>query len=191
MPRPNYVHAFALALVASTAAFATVVVAQTLEELTAAAPVIVRGRVVQVQTRWDDGHRRISTYAEVVRSEALKGRAPDVFVVARGGGGRGRAGQRVAGAASFIEGEEVVLFLEPAPDEHGVIGVYTMAAGKVGFEKNALGEARAVRHLEGLVLYQQNPAAKHLRSMGTDDLGTPDELLRRVRQAVAQSGAGR
>jgi hypothetical protein len=191
MFRFHRVPALALALLASTSAFATVVIAQTLEELTAAAPVIVRGRVVSAQTRWDDEHHRINTYAEVVRAEALKGSAPEVLLVRQPGGEVGPVGQRVAGAASFVVGEEVVLFLESAPDEAGVFGVYTMAAGKVGFETSALGQVRAVRHLEGLVFYERNPAAPRFRAVGADDLGTPEEFLLRVRRAVAKEGAGR
>lgn len=191
MFRRNPLPAVALALVASTAAFATVVIAQSLEELTWAAPVIVRGQVVAVQTRWDDAHRSISTYAEVVRQEALKGSAPELLLVRQPGGEVGPVGQRVAGAATFIVGEEVVLFLERAPDEPNVFGVYTLAAGKVGFETSALGERRAVRHLEGLVFYERNPGAPRFRAVGADDLGTPDEFLRRVRQALANPGAGR
>ncbi|MHB8876404.1 MAG: hypothetical protein ACYC8T_22145 [Myxococcaceae bacterium] len=179
-----------LALLSSASALATVVISQSIEEMAAAAPLIVHGRVGGQLTRWDDGHRTISTYTEVVTSEALKGKAPDVLLVRQPGGEVGRVGQHASGAARFKEGEEVVLFLEPARDEPTVFVVYALSAGKVSFESSALKELRAVRNLEGLVFYEQaKDGPPRLKAVGRDDLGTRDGFLNRVRAAAGKKVA--
>ncbi len=181
-----------LGLALSTSAVATVVVAQSLEEMAAAAPVIVVGKVGQVQSRWDEARARIYTYAEIASGEHLKGEAPKTFLVRQPGGEVGPIGQQVSGAAQFEAGEDVALFLEKAPDEAGVFIVYAMAAGKVLFETSRVGEVRAVRHLEGLAFYELSATAKpRLRQSGPDDLGTPAQFLSRVRAAVARTSGSR
>ncbi|MBI3185837.1 MAG: hypothetical protein HYZ28_27180 [Myxococcales bacterium] len=181
-----------LALAAATAS-ATVIVSQTIEEMAASAPVIVRGTVGQIQTRWDEGQRRIWTYAEIRVEERLKGEAPAILLVRQPGGVVGPIGQKVSGAAQFKEGEEAVLFLERAADDPTVFGVWSLAAGKVAFERSKVGELRAVRHLEGLALYQRTPDAKLPRiwSLGQEDLGTPQQLLERVRRAIRAQGVAK
>ncbi|MFZ5469292.1 MAG: hypothetical protein ACOZIN_07625 [Myxococcota bacterium] len=183
--------AAALMLFAGATASATVVIAQSIEEMAQATPLIVRGTVGQIQVRWDEEHRRIHTYAEVVVKEALKGKAPQSLLVRQPGGIVGEIGQMVSGTARFTEGEEVVLFLEPAPDEPSVFGVWSLAAGKVTFERTAVGEVRAVRDLSGLSFVGAAPGGeRRIFTLGErHDLGTPDVFLRRVRDLLRKGGA--
>jgi hypothetical protein len=169
-------------LVSSTLAFGTVVIAQSIEEMAKAAPVVARGKVVAVQTRWNDGERKIWTYAELKVTDGIKGRPAGASVLVRSPGGEvGERGQEVSGAAKFAVGEDVLLFLEPAPDDAGVFNVWSLAAGKVSFEQR-LGESRAVRHLEGIAFYQR-PGAAVFRVDQTD-LGEASAFVARVRAAA-------
>ena len=177
----------ALILVLSGSALATVVVTLSIEEMAASVPLIVRGHVGQSQTRWDDPHRHISTFTEVVTAESLKGRAPSVFLVREPGGEVGQVGQLVSGAPAFKSGEEVVLFLTPAADDPSVFQCFAMAAGKVTLEESPSGGQRAVRHLDGLAEYQRlKNGAPRVTAVGNESLGTADLFLSRVRQAVAK-----
>lgn len=176
----------ATAVCAALPALASVVVAQSIEELTQAAPLVVRGRVGQVQASWDEGERRIWTRAELSVLETVKGAAPQTILVRQPGGEVGDKGQRVEGVAKFTPGEEAVFFLETVPDEAGVYTVYALGAGKVAFEKSKVGEVRAVRHLDGLAFYQLGgPKKGQVLPVGDrEDLGTPSTFLARVRKAA-------
>jgi hypothetical protein len=180
----------ALALLLSGSALATVVVTLSIEEMAASVPLIVRGHIGQSQTRWDDAHRVISTFTEVVTAESFKGRAPSVFLVREPGGEVGQVGQFVSGAPSFKSGEEVVLFLTPAVDDPAVYQCFAMAAGKVTLEESPSGGRRAVRQLDGLAEYQRaKNGTPRVTAVGNESLGSADLFLSRVRAAVAKQVA--
>lgn len=165
---------------------ATVVIAETIEEMTQATPVIVRGRVLQVQPQLEESSGRINTYADLQVIEVLKGPRVASVLVKQPGGELGNRGTMVSGVARFKAGQDTVLFLEPAVNEPNVFFVRGLAAGKIDLEKSPKGEMRAVRHLDGLGF-----AAKGtLRPVVPDgDLGPPDTFLNRVRAAVSGGGA--
>ena len=182
--------AAALVLLPAVAA-ATVVVQLTLEEMTRKAPVVVRGTVVQVQPRWSDVGGHIESWVELQVTDRVKGTVPATLVVRVPGGTIGELTMSVAGAPKFIPGQDTLLFLEPAVDAKGAFVLPAMAASKVDFEPSPkVGEVRAFRHLDGLAFAL--PAGKlgpALRPVdGAEDLGTPRELLARLRRAV---GGGR
>lgn len=173
--------ALAAALVPTTV-LGTVVVRQTVEEMSRAAPIIVRVRVGPSQAAWDEGHRRIWTWTEVRVTEPLKGEAPATFLVKQPGGVVGPVGQAVSGAARFAEGQDCLLFLLPAPDEKGAFLPWALAASKVDFEARP-GATVAVRHLEGLAFAERGAGV--VRPVDeTELLGTREALLERVRRAV-------
>ncbi len=175
-----------LALALPALAWATVVVEMSFEELARKAPLVVRGTVGSVQASWDEGQRRIWTYAEVKVAEPLKGRAAPTLLVKQPGGVVGPVGQAVAGTARFSPGEETVLFLEPAVDEPGAYVVLGLAAGKVDLEKR-LGQRLAVRRLFGLSFAK--PGERTVRPVNeVERLGTAEAFLERVRRA-AKGGA--
>jgi hypothetical protein len=167
-------------------AAATVVIAQTMEQLAQYSPLIVRARVGQVQAMWNEEHGVVETWAEVVPTEVIKGKAvAGVPVMVRNPGGvLGNIGAQVSGAPHFESGEDTVLFLEPAADAPNVWLVAALSAGKVSFTPNVLGEVRAVRDLRGLTFYSPKGSLKVLQK--PEDLGTPDVFLRRIRAAVAR-----
>lgn len=171
---------------------ATVVISQSLEEMAQTAPIIVEGTVEQVQTQWAESAARIYTYAEISVSRPLKGKVKSTVLVKQPGGIIGELGHSVAGAARFKTGEKVLLFLEPAVDEDEVYLVWSMAAGKISFRENNLGEMRAQRDLEGLSFYPATSVTgKTVRRVEQPvDFGTPEAALRRVQKALQKLNGG-
>jgi len=172
----------ALALLASSA-LATVVIAESIEEMTRAAPLVVRATAQQSMAAFDQGEAKIWTWTELSVTETIKGKAPRTILVKQPGGEVGALGQRVSGVARFAPGEDCVLFLEPASDEQGAYVVRGLSAGKVSFASR-LGRTVAVRDLSGLAFAR--PGTKE-RVKPVDDgevLGLPDAFLARVRAAA-------
>lgn len=170
-------------------AAATVVIAQSYEELAKTSPLVVRASVGQVQSWWDERHTTIETWSEVQLTDVLKGRLPRgaILMVRTPGGEVGNLGAHVSGAPKLVPGEDVLLFLEPAADDPKVWLVSGMAAGKVSFTRNPLGELRAVRDVRGLAFYDHSAgAAKYQVIDRPEDLGTPDAFLSRIRRAVSR-----
>jgi hypothetical protein len=128
--------ALALGMAAALAgpAHAATVLRLTFEELTARSDAVVRGRVVGSTAKLDPQKGRIATFTEVEVTESVKGAPAKKVTVRQPGGEAGGIGQSVAGAARFTPGEEVVLFLQRAPDEAAVFQVLSMSAGKVRLE---------------------------------------------------------
>lgn len=172
----------ALALLGPSA-LATVVIAESIEQMTRASPLVVRATAQQSMTAFDQGERKIWTWTELSVTETLKGQAPSTLLVKQPGGEVGGLGQFVAGVARFTPGEDCVLFLEPATDERGVYVVRGLSAGKVSFASR-LGRTLAVRDLTGLA-FAHTGRRDAVRPVDDGDvLGLPDAFLARVRAAA-------
>lgn len=171
---------------------AAAVLRRSIEEMTAAASVVVRGTVRTSRAAWE-GQSRIWTFTELEVTETLKGQAPTTLVVRQPGGEVGPVGQRVAGAARFAVGEDVVLFLDAPRDAKTAPLISGMAAGKVRLERGGTGELRAVRHLDGLSFHspgERSTAGAPVQRLGRDDLGSADAFLERVRRAAKKTKGG-
>lgn len=182
-----------LIAVAPTAG-ASVVLQRSIEEVAFDSPLIVRGTVKSVESRWDRERRRIHTYAEIRVIEELKGQPSRTIWVRQPGGIVGDVGQRVEGAAAFEPGEDVVVFLQPRAEE-AVFVLSGMAAGKVLLTKSAGGQLRATRRLTGLAFYDlrstsARPAEPAVAAATEEDLGAADAFLARIRRAVRSQRAG-
>ena len=177
--------ALALLLVAAVAP-ATVIVNESLEEMTHKVPLIVRGHVNRNVAGWDAEHRRIWTWTELTVSETIKGKSEGVLLFKQPGGETGGIGQAVSGTAKFKEGEDCIVLLFPAPDEPGVWRVYSLAAGKIALVPQA-GQLVAQRDLSGLGLASPK-TGKVTPVDGAERLGTADELVGQLR-AWANGGA--
>jgi hypothetical protein len=158
------------------------------EELTQKSDAVVRGRVVGSTAKLNAAAGRISTFTDVQVTEAIKGTPGKRITVRQPGGEVGGIGQAVAGAARFAPGEEVVLFLQRAPDDATVFHVLSMSAGKVRLEKR-LDSVRAVRDLDGIAFAdsgpaKQAPAAGGVKVVSSEDLGDATQFLGRVRTAA-------
>ena len=104
--------AFFLSL--SAALPATVIVPIEFRELVTTAPVIVRGQVVDVRSRWVDGRRSLETFVTIAAAEYLKGDLGEHVTFRVPGGQMGRYRTVFVGAPVFTDGDEVVLFLKQA-----------------------------------------------------------------------------
>ncbi|MCU0700247.1 MAG: hypothetical protein MUC96_27380 [Myxococcaceae bacterium] len=165
-------------------ALATVVMSVSVDELIARTPVIVHGTVHRSEVNWDEAHRGIWTWTEIVVRESLKGKPSTTVLVKQPGGAIGELRQSVSGAARFEPGEEVVLFLEPAIDEPGAFVIMGLSFGKVTLESNP-GAKVAKRNLKGLALARPGRAGIVGPVNELEVLGTADAFLARVRKAVA------
>ncbi len=89
----------------------------------------------------------------------------------------------VDGAAHFREGEDVVLFLSPAPKLPGVFLPMALAASKVSLVHKT-GELRALRRLDGLAFVKPG-SFEALRPVGgEEDLGRAQTFLETLRAWV-------
>jgi hypothetical protein len=177
----------ALALLAPSLALGTVVLSLSFEELTARAPLVVQATVHASNTDWDSEHGKIWTWTELVVKDTLKGERVSTVLVKQPGGIVGAIGQHVSGAATFKDGEEVVLFLEPAPDERGAWVPVSMSASKVTFE-DRFGIRVARRDLAGLAFATPGKQFVAQPADEREVVGTADAFLARIR-AAAKRGA--
>jgi|CXWL01.1.fsa_nt_gi hypothetical protein len=174
----------------SAPALASVVIAHTFEQLVERTPIIVQGRVGQIDVRINDELGHIYTYAEVIIDSAFKGRAPSIFLVRQPGGEWGGVRETVAGSARFVPGEPVILFVEPAADEPGVYVSVALAAGKVSIAQNKAGQWVAYRNLSGLAFVAPTGAeqVKPLPDPLVEQLGLLEDVVARIRNAVRRGG---
>lgn len=164
---------------------ASTVIAESIEEMAVASPLVVHARVVAAQSGWDAAHRRLWTWTELEVREPIKGAGVGTTILVKQPGGEADGiGQAVAGAARFVVGEELVAFLEPS-DEPRIFQVRGLSAGKVRLERRG-SEQVAHRSLDGLAFVRRGAVA--LAAPARDELGTAEAFLARVRRAV-QAGA--
>lgn len=177
--------ALALILAAAGAARATVVLALDLGELTWRAERIVVGDVVSVRSSWDEGHRRIDTFATVRVVESWKGNVPrdGVVRVRRAGGTVDGITMVVVGEPTFTVGDRAVMFLRG----QGTAQVVGMAQGKRTVRRDGAGRWIAEGGAGGADTVA--PDAKgHLVPAAPAPSLPLDELRARVRALV---GGGR
>jgi hypothetical protein len=181
MSAPSSFKALALACaLLPCAALATIVMHLSLEDMAQRSTAIVRG-TVQTSKAVDPGTGPIWTVTTLAVTERLKGPASATITLKQPGGTLNGLTQRVSGTASFTEGEDVLVFLEPSADEKGVFVVLGLASGKVGFEV-VNGQKIAVRHLDGLSF--ANPGSRHIEAVeNLEKLGAVDAFMTRIRAA--------
>lgn len=177
----------ALALGAAPAR-ATVMVPMTLEELTADAVLVVRGRVVGRDAAWDRAHERIYTTARLVVTETVLDRqkSDEREVLVRSLGGEvGEIGMKVAGSPQLGIGEDVLLFLRVDPAEPSTFAVVGMNQGRFDVRPGPDGQLVARASLEGIALAQRGgDGVLRVAGKDADPRALPyTELKARVRAA--------
>jgi hypothetical protein len=192
--RPLAAAALAAALVVGAApAHATVMVPMTLDELTADAVLVVRGRVVGRDAAWDRAHERIYTTARLVVTETVLDRrqADDREILVRSLGGEvGEVGMKVAGSPQLGIGEDVLLFLRVDPAEPSTFAVVGMNQGRFDVRAGADGQLVARATLEGIALAQRGgDGVLRVAGRDADPRAWPyAELKARVRAASSAPG---
>ncbi len=86
-------------------------------ELGRGASVVARGEVTGVRSFWNAKHTKILTEVSVRTEETYKGTADGTLRILQLGGTVDNVRVTVHGAVAWTPGEEVLLFLEPAPDD--------------------------------------------------------------------------
>jgi hypothetical protein len=137
---------FTLTLFAFTAsALAQTARPPSLEELSAAAPLIVRARVLEVTAQWDPAVQAIYTYATVDVSEAWKGALPSSRLVIKMLGGRvDDLELRIFGSPTLTPGDDVALWLEVRPRD----GTLYPAASEAGVKYLRSADAAAIEAMQ-------------------------------------------
>ena len=173
MPRPWTLLSLAsLLLLAPAGARAATLVAKSVEEAARTSDAVVRGTVVSATSHWAGSH--IVTDVEIAVSSAWKGQPGDRVTVTIPGGVVGDIGQHVDAAPKFTVGEDVVVFVQRAPNGR-INRVNGLAQGKYRVESGlARPDTDGVR-LEARE--QLRPGEKLVQPM------TVDELEQRVRSA--------
>jgi len=161
-----------LVLLLATPAVAATFVATSVEETARSSEAVVRGRVLSTASRFTRDGRGIVTEAEIGVDAVWKGEAAATVRVVVRGGRVGSIAQWVDAAATFEQGEEVVVFL--AGGGGGVFRVMGQALGK--YRVNGI-EARPALGEEDVL---PRPRAPRARAGGPNGLA---ELERRVRAA--------
>jgi hypothetical protein len=98
------------------------------------ASVIVRGRVADVHSYWNERGTKIFTEIRVRVEESYKGNAPSEVRVIQLGGEVGHVRMNVAGSLRWRPGEEALLFLEPY--DTGMYRVSGFSQGKFVIERD-------------------------------------------------------
>ena len=119
---------------------ATVLVHKDFADLVDEADRIVVGRVLSTAGQWDASGRFIRTDVSMAVEENLIGGGPAEFVLRTPGGRIGDEGQLAHGAATFVEGTQVLVFLTTWED--GTPKVLGYAQGKADVFYDVDGRAR-------------------------------------------------
>jgi hypothetical protein len=145
------------------------------EALTRSADVVVHGRVVGARSHPGSGGGLIFTEVSVVPIDWWKGAGSQGPIAVRVEGGTvGDVGQTVAGAAAFVTGDEVVVFLRRIATN--LYDVERFGLGKFLVKPGAGGRLRATRDRSQVSCVGCGVAEK-------DDFAFED-LRERVRRAV-------
>lgn len=185
MTRRSFLPLFLVLLLGAGAAAATTLARMNLDELAAAAHVVVRARCLGNETRWERGEIWTFTSFEVI--ETLKGAVPRLLTVQLLGGQMEHLISTVDGVPRFRAGEEVILFLERTPAND--FCVTSWAQGTFRIRRDAhTGQERVTQDSSRLAVY--DPAAREFQTKGVRDL--PIEVFRqRVAAALERQQSGR
>jgi len=127
------------ALLVCPSAGATTFARMSVAEMTHAAPVIVRARCVANTVNLEEGE--IWTFTEFEIQETWRGTAPARITVRLLGGRLGDITSTVSGVPRFHGGEEVVLFLQPAPRGNFSIVSWQQGTFRIHRDQRTNGEA--------------------------------------------------
>lgn len=118
---------FGLALSVS----ATQVIFKSVEQLGEDSSAVVMGTVVNVRSFWNDTRSKIFTSTVIAVEESYKGRPGGSVEVLQLGGTVDNVQVTAHGALRWTEGEEVVLFLEPATEGRFQVAGFSQGKFKV------------------------------------------------------------
>jgi hypothetical protein len=132
-------------LCSAQSSFATTVTIPSDDDMVVGARAILRGKVVAIESSFDEHNGRIYTYITVKVQEVFKGQIAERKIVLKELGGQvGDRASVVFGNPQFKKGEKVLLYLDTWAD--GSLRTYQMFLGKFNIENDPLtGEEIAFR----------------------------------------------
>ena len=167
----------------------TVMIYLNTKDLTERSQVVVQGKVLKQQVLslhgrlWTDSHVRVTS--------SIKGylTSGQILVLRQPGGETRTEGLRVAGAAAFKPGEEVLVFARPVGSAFVPVG---MALGKYNIYKDANKIRRVRRDLKGLAFAGFDARGKMSvdHAHGSSDLPLA-HLVSMIHSHLKQAGGGR
>jgi hypothetical protein len=173
----------ALAFVAFSPVYGTLVPRLSFEELVGQSQVVAHGRVASIRIAWDAERENIWTHYEIVLDEVLKGSPGRTAEIQEPGGELDGVRMEIVGAPHYELGEEVVVFATPTP-----AGLRTCGWGQGRFVVEGEPGQRRVRNDLGNV--QLTPAGKTGRYRAA---AATDEALavfkQRIREEVRRQSA--
>jgi len=99
-------------LILVSAAGATQIILQTLDQMGDNASAVVRGKVAGVRSYWNENHTKIFTETTITVEESFKGQPGESVRVVQLGGTVDNIRVTAHGALLWKQGEEILLFLE-------------------------------------------------------------------------------
>lgn len=136
-------------------AAATTVLDVPLDELAKTSPAIVEGVVTARKTQRTKD-RRFETLTTLRVTRSHKGEIPAQIVIKQHGGTLDGVTHAIPGDATFAEGEEVLVFLEPSAVTKGTFILVGMAATKFRIERTGDGPV-VIRDVGDLGLARRGP----------------------------------
>jgi hypothetical protein len=182
-PRSRTIAILAVTLAAAMAAPATTLLEMSLDQLTEAAQLVARVRVLSSENRWENGE--IWTFTRLEVSDALKGAAPREVVVRLLGGEVGHLASIVEGVPRFRPGEEAYLFLESTRTPEMTVTGWAQGAYRI--VRDAEGRETVTQDASGTILFDAETG--RFRHGGIRRM--PVEEFRQQVAAAAERGRGR
>jgi len=168
-----------LVLVAATALHATQVEYRSPKQMGSESSLVLRGHVLRVRSFWSTSHTKILTEASIRVDKTYKGPNQAEVRVVQLGGRVGHVRMSVHGALSWVPGEDVIVFLEPAGSGAWQVSGFTQ--GKYRVRRNAAtGEA-----------FVEAPPADNIEKVGTPHSGARPSLRSQSVSQFIASALGR
>ncbi len=169
-----------MVLMVSNSASATVVTVPSDDEMVIGARAIVQGRVLAINTRYDEGRALVFSYITLQVIEVFKGAidSPQI-VIKQAGGIAGVHGTKLHGSPEFVMNERVILFLDSWGD--GSLRVHHWFLGKFDISEGLRG---------GIAEVIRAGAGENVLVLGSSSAGAStdrmhlDEFEQRIRDLV-------
>ena len=138
-------------------------------EIFASSALVVRGKVVDIESGWDAEGRFIMSSVTFAVSERFKGEAPSRIIIREFGGTVDGLTSRPIGFPTFKVGQESILFLNRWSDGAEAWRINAYSLGKYNIIRNGKsGAARVVREDVGqddVLLLGDIPASQNIEEM--------------------------
>ena len=178
-----------VAVTAVPGADATTLLYVDLERMSREAPMVVHGHVAWDYAVQKEAPGDIWSYTGVEVATCVEGECPETVVLQHRGGTVGDLTLHIPGMPRFQPGQEVLLFLRPAPGgEEGMLSVFGMAQGHFVVVEDENGKKTAVQQLGKVTLASQGQAGAIVPLAVAPIVEELSILIQRIRTLAAQGG---